>query len=251
MLDIASPRLVGQALYEGIRWARSCIVDWTDWRANVFFEFGVRLACAKVGPIIVIDQAGAPEAQQTGTLMQRSLLGKLFMPTVYLPGEDFQSLHAAFKAHDATLLGAPPPAAGDQLPGDATYWTCEEAFDWAQEGLTAEPHDALRRSVQEPFGNDPQAAGRAPVLFSTNPAFSRELERSVKERWLAAWYYLSQRHPRASWAADGTLRSSLRRLCNEVLQYGLRDSTEPHLLALRETLFDVIDDLDKLDKGPP
>ena len=42
MLELASPRLVGQALYEGIRWARTCVVDWTGWRANVFFELGVR-----------------------------------------------------------------------------------------------------------------------------------------------------------------------------------------------------------------
>ena len=38
ILDIASPRLVGKALYENIRWAKTCVVDWTYWRGNVFFE---------------------------------------------------------------------------------------------------------------------------------------------------------------------------------------------------------------------
>ena len=59
MLDVSSPRLVGQALYEGIRWARTCVVDWTNWRANVFFEFGVRLARSDVGPVNVIEQGAA------------------------------------------------------------------------------------------------------------------------------------------------------------------------------------------------
>lgn len=46
MVDISSPRLVGQALYERIRWSPACVVDWTHWRPNVFFELGVRLACS-------------------------------------------------------------------------------------------------------------------------------------------------------------------------------------------------------------
>ena len=38
MMDLRSPRLVGQALYERIRWSTRCLVDWTYWRANVLFE---------------------------------------------------------------------------------------------------------------------------------------------------------------------------------------------------------------------
>jgi hypothetical protein len=48
MRDLVSPRLVGQALYEHIRWTTTCVVDWTHWRPNVFFELGVRLACSKI-----------------------------------------------------------------------------------------------------------------------------------------------------------------------------------------------------------
>jgi hypothetical protein len=55
MRDIISPRLVGQTLYEHIRWTTTCVVDWTHWRANVFFELGVRLACAKTEPISLLE----------------------------------------------------------------------------------------------------------------------------------------------------------------------------------------------------
>ena len=55
MRDIVSPRLVGQALYEHIRWTTTCVVDWTHWRANVFFELGVRLASSKIEPVCLLE----------------------------------------------------------------------------------------------------------------------------------------------------------------------------------------------------
>ena len=65
MLDITSPRLVSQALYEQIRWAETCIVDWTYWRANVFFELGVRLACSETGPVCLLDEVDPAEPGKT------------------------------------------------------------------------------------------------------------------------------------------------------------------------------------------
>jgi hypothetical protein len=44
ILDLMSPRLVSSTIYEAIRCKDLCLVDWTEWRPNVFFEFGVRLA---------------------------------------------------------------------------------------------------------------------------------------------------------------------------------------------------------------
>jgi Trypsin-like peptidase domain len=44
ILDLLSPRLVSSTIYEAIRRKDLCLVDWTEWRPNVFFEFGVRLA---------------------------------------------------------------------------------------------------------------------------------------------------------------------------------------------------------------
>jgi Trypsin-like peptidase domain len=44
ILDLMSPRLVSLTIYETIRRIVLCIVDWTEWRPNVFFEFGVRLS---------------------------------------------------------------------------------------------------------------------------------------------------------------------------------------------------------------
>src|SRR5262249_9841260 len=88
MIDIVSPRLVGQALYEQIRWAKTCVVDWTYWRPNVFFELGVRLACSDTGPICLLDRTdpadpGRTTLTQAPNLMQKRQLIELFAPRLY------------------------------------------------------------------------------------------------------------------------------------------------------------------------
>lgn len=58
MLDLRSPRLVGQSLYEQIRWSTHCLVDLSGWHPDVCFELGVRLACSDHEPLVIIQ---APE----------------------------------------------------------------------------------------------------------------------------------------------------------------------------------------------
>ena len=247
MLDVASPRLVGQALYEGIRWARTCVVDWTGWRANVFFELGVRTACADVGPVGLIESAAADAAAAPNAQTQLRLLIALLGPAVYRVDPDDDAIDGALIAHDAIVSQRPPAIATTLLPHDATFRTCRDQFEWKQEHITIEPHELLRSSIEAPFGKDPQAGGRSPLLYSANADYSKDLDRSVKERWIAAWYYLSQRHPKARWAQDRGLRAALHKLANDVLQFGLPTPSEAHLVALRDQIFDVIDELAELD----
>jgi hypothetical protein len=77
---------------------------------------------------------------------------------------------------------------------------------------------------------------------------SASLARSIRERWLAAWYYLANRYPREQWAANAALRTELRKLANDVLQNGATKSeTEPHLQQLRKDLLGVLSPLRRLD----
>jgi hypothetical protein len=248
MLDVSSPRLVGQALYEGIRWARTCVVDWTGWRANVFFEFGVRLACADVGPVSVIENNTVAAAAVPDAPTQREQLRALFGPTVYRAAEEDDGVDRALLVHDAILDQRPPALVTSQLPHDATFHICQDRFEWKREHITIEPHELLRFTIEAPFGRDPQQPGRKPILFSVNPEYFKEYDRSVKDRWIAAWCYLCQRYPKTRWEEDPAFRATLRILANEVLQYGLRDPSEDHLRALRDQIYDVIDELDELDK---
>ena len=247
MLDVASPRLVGQALYEGIRWSRTCLVDWTGWRANVFFELGVRLACCEFDPVCIADDSTVA-APGSGTLDQHQLMRALWQPTVYPASQGDKELREAFKLHDAMGGGDAPEMPQAALPRGATYATCCDAFAWSQESITIEPHDVLRRSVQEPFGNDPQADGRSPVLFSSNSGFKAELGRSVRERWIAAWYYLEHRYPKSRWRKDRGHRAAVKRLANQVLLSGpSMDDPDPLMQSLRKHLVAVIDRLEDMD----
>jgi hypothetical protein len=124
MLDVASPRLVGQALYEGIRWAHTCVIDWTGWRANVFFEFGVRLASADIGPVNVIESGVARAAAATGASLQQRRLMALFEPAPYRATPSDAAIEGALRVHDAIVGQRPPALATSQLPHDATHCTC-------------------------------------------------------------------------------------------------------------------------------
>lgn len=227
------------------------MVDWTGWRANVFFELGVRLACADVAPVSLIEQSEADAATAPGALTQRRRLMALLEPTSYRIPQDDQdddAIERALLVHDAIVKQRPPAVAASRLPADATFRTCLDRFEWTREHITTEPHELLRSSIEAPFGKDRQAGGRSPILFSTNPDYSKDLDRSVKERWIAAWYYLSHRYPKTRWAEDGGLRAALRKLGNDVLQFGLPEPNEPHLSALRDEIYDVIDEIDEIDE---
>jgi hypothetical protein len=110
-----------------------------------------------------------------------------------------------------------------------------------------DPQDFLRGSIEAPFGKDVQAAGHSPVLFSANEGYSKDLDRSVKERWLAAWLYVSGRYPKEQWKEDRALRAKVRKLANDVLQFALQKPGEPLLIELRDQLRDVLKELAALD----
>lgn len=61
VLDLQSPNMISTTMYEYIRRTNLCIVDLSDWRPNVFFEFGVRCAIERNrnGTFCLIDSAQA------------------------------------------------------------------------------------------------------------------------------------------------------------------------------------------------
>src|SRR5262249_10247582 len=78
VIDDESPWLNSQRLFGAIRHATYCVVDWTEWRHNVFFELGVRLAVHPKGAICLLDENG-PEPP-AASAESATLLRKLFQP---------------------------------------------------------------------------------------------------------------------------------------------------------------------------
>lgn len=249
MLDISSPRLVGQALYENIRWAPCCIVDWTRWSPNVFFELGVRLACSDIGPVCLIaeeDLAAATEDFQ----VQKGQLLKLFCPISYKVGGSSAPFKAAFGRYNSFLKdGQEDRDFNSTLPHNATHRTVVKAYDWRQEAFARPPHEELRANIEEQQGKDPEKDGFQ-TLFSSNAEFQLEIQRSGRERWIAAWYYFRKRYTPDNLESEEfknnrEIREQLSTLTERVVQE-LRNQPDPSHQRIYKEAVDLIDQLDEL-----
>jgi hypothetical protein len=256
MIDIVSPRLVGQALYEQIRWAKTCVVDWTYWRPNVFFELGVRLACSETGPICLLDRAdpaepGRKTLAQPANLAQNRQLIELFSPNLYQfapaatteeerdsADKDFTRI---FEEHEAIRKKRPTLVPSRVLSHDATYRFLIQEFDWNQERINLRPDQLLRASAEADVGRDEQSSGEPAVLFSSNFDFSVRLRQSVSERWIAAWYYFVHRYEHEI-QTNAERREELKALGEDVLQ-ALPKTNDSFLKQLRDQIVDKIDEL--------
>src|SRR4030095_14440599 len=114
------------------------------------------------------------------------------------------------------------------------------AFDHSQERVTVSPHELLRGSAEVNLGKDPQKIGETPVLFAANPAFSPELWRSVRERWIAAWLYLRHRYSESEMMANSQLQGELKRVGDSLLQWVREDPADPAIKRLRDEVFALV-----------
>jgi hypothetical protein len=242
MLDISSPRLVGQALYEGIRWSRCCIADWTNWRANVFFELGVRYSCSDIGPICLIEEDDCQDANSTFPLQRKRLLA-LLNPIVYKLKGPSAPFKKAFARYSAIISGQEIPLEHMAVAHNAIYETIVDSYYWAQEPITRLPHKEMQINLQARFGKDPQKRGSFPILFSTNPGFAKELGSNLQERWIAAWAYFRTRYSPEDFTSNPELRQELIALGEEVVQT-LSKSSDPNHKRISEGIVDLIDDLE-------
>jgi hypothetical protein len=98
VIDYPSPLLAGERLYELTRHAGSCLIDWTDWSANVFFEMGVRLAVASTPPICLLRYSNVPLDPVARDLCDR------FKPLIYQePGQTGETFRKNFVSRLAEL----------------------------------------------------------------------------------------------------------------------------------------------------
>lgn len=239
MLDIASPRLVGQALYEHIRWSEICVLDCTLWRANVFFELGVRLTCCDIDPICLIEESSDGIAG-VNDLKQKPALLRLLGVSRYTLGNHLKSIDAAFRSAKHGSSDIPAVTPSYQLSAGAIYKVATDAFDWKQEYITLLPHTLLRRSAESELGKDPWKGGTSPILFGTNPAFSQNLRKSAQERWIAAWYYVKYRQSSDELLKNDAVREELAAFCESALQWIPRNSGDETLEAIRKDIDDYL-----------
>jgi hypothetical protein len=192
IIDENSPRLVGQRLYEAIRRTDFCVVDFSHWRPNVFYELGVRLAVNRLGPICIIN-----EDEKSGLSGTRESLLKLFRPFEYkFPGSTtpFTKAIEAFRQMQDSGPGEYRPNEA-ALAHDQTYRVVSQNFNLDQERFGDAVNDALTSSVDVAVGaGDDQQNIDSTLLFGReNATLARKIRDSALERLCAAWYYLDGR----------------------------------------------------------
>lgn len=236
MLDLRSPRLVGQALYEQVRWSSWCLVDWTEWRPNVFFELGVRLACSERDPMCIIQDSEAQggsawdDAERTW-LRQHGLLLQLLDPVAYDRDDLGEALESALDSWPSPPLpGRTPPASA--LPPAATFKVAQASFKWQRDTMLIPPHLQQRHAAELILGADPERKPERLVLFASNEEFDAALNAAVREKWIAAWLYLRYL---------STVEDNLELVTvANVVNYMLSSSDAPQHVRLKEEIRDFL-----------
>jgi hypothetical protein len=218
MRDIDSPRLVGPSLYEHLRWSKGCVVDWTGWRPNVFFELGVRLACSEFDPFSLIEDGQMLRARDEESLRQYVQIIDLLLPNAYqLDDIKGNRLDKGLERHIQILERRYSPRRSELAPS-ATYKRIMDSYDWRQEQVTRMPHEELRALVEVQMGKDSQSDGSHPALFSDNKEYLRALRLGSEERSIAAWLYLRNRYTDAEIGANPEIQKDIRELGEKVRQ---------------------------------
>jgi hypothetical protein len=232
MTDLRSPRLVGQTIYEDIRWIRHCLVDWTGWRPNIFFELGVRLACSPHDPFC-LTQPGDDTVPA-----QRALLTALFAPIRYDAANPRPALREPLESWRAVRGGERWSMPGATLPAGTVFDVAERAYVWDHDDTTLRPDQINRRTVERIAGRDRERNPGAHVLFGRNVA--DRLDDTVRENWIASWLYLSDRVLDPDAAPTAEMREELNTVARLARQ-ALEPSREPRHRRLHAEISAFLD----------
>lgn len=255
-LDSRSPQLVSQRLYAAIRRIQLCIVDWTGWRPNVFFENGVRLAVNPVDPVVILCTEEPP-----GWNSDASSWPVESDPSAQPLKDFFQPLKFTFATHkdigEHLIMRRPPSSAvarGCLSPG-RTYQVVSESIRRDLEP-GGEPLDAaLLREAQRIAGPGVPEEGGFPLLYS-NVLADQAREHAV-EILLATWHYLDRRDARNGAGVIEQVRAGVLpasdphveplRSVGQELSARLRNTRGRDYAAVRKEILRALDALDAAD----
>ena len=199
LLDLDTPRLVAQTLFESIRRTDMCLIDWSGLRPNVMFEAGVRLATNRLGAVHIIEEreGSGPVLPADPPSHAQAMMG-FFEPLRYTceagADEPFERMIDRFEASleqdRAGLTGFVYRAVGTTLDGDTS-------------AQPAPIEDELVHGANLLFSDDQESTGISPILFhDVGKQLVERSRRAAQERRLAAWLYMNWRYGGAEIAAD-------------------------------------------------
>jgi hypothetical protein len=232
LLDLETPRLVVQTLYELIRRVDMCVVDWTDLRPNVMFELGVRLAVNRLGAIHIVAAAengrddNKDNESPNADLIHVRDMSRLFRIIEYScenpVGTPFQEMVQWF---DQGLR------AGNTRE-DVERYRKERQMDFLiYEAIGAavgsEPQAIWLPLVQELTerarllsSEEEESTGTSSILYQdVSPALRARAEEAAIDRRIAAWLYIDAHYTDDEIADDAQLLREFRALGAQILRW--------------------------------
>lgn len=196
LLEPYKSRLVMQTLYEAIRFTQMCVVDWTDFRPNVMYELGVRVAVHRLGAVSVASKGSL----QMTTLRHVADMAARFEPIAYDPSgvatEPFGQMVSRFieaqqsAVPERDIYSFVGRSIGDTLDAD-NHSVVDELLDSAYQ----------LSSVSD-------MAGETNILFQEpNKRLAGLHEQAAMERQIAAWLYIDRRYEPETILGAPTLRT--------------------------------------------
>ena len=170
--EYLSPMLVGERLYDLARFADRCLVDWTKWRADVFFELGVRLAVNPVLPISVVDADGRKTGNASAALVQT------FSPIPYDLSGDTSEFGSAFLRVEEQI--SDPRHVLNKV--NQVYAAAERNAAVDQELGSVPLEQELVAQVKSIIGPDLGRAGRLALLYHGNSALEQQVWQNSVDR---------------------------------------------------------------------
>ena len=170
-IDSQSPELVEQRLYAAIRRTQLCILDWTAWRPNVFFEAGVRLAVNKRDPIFIRCTERPPGWDDKESTWPQDddpsaqTLKEFFGPTEFT-FENFEALHQNIDEFDEDN---PVWRVGAKIRPGHTYEVIAEAINRHNEPGGRSVSDLLMFEANAMAGPAVPGRGRSSSSIQRSP----------------------------------------------------------------------------------
>jgi hypothetical protein len=219
LLDLKTPRLVVQTLFESIRLTDMCVVDWTEMRTNVIFEAGVRMATNPLGAIHVIEHKSHQNLRKLGHDRRQILeILNLFKPLDYpLGGTDIDPFDAMLQRFMESI------DASQRGEANLIYSTVGTALDRRSQPAALPLVNELIRSANLLDPDDQESIGISPVLYhQINPELATEAREAAAERRLAAWLFLSRRYSAVEIANETLLLDQFSLLSTQVRRWARR-----------------------------
>jgi hypothetical protein len=230
VIDYGTTQLTQQGIYEQIRRAAACVVDWSEFSASVFLELGTRLAVSEWGAIQIIDDRYLPgrERAPKPALEQVELMRRRLHPMPYTYRDETAG---ALEQVAEVLLQRNPSL--DHEPDYNRIHRSLLAVVGAVQPAQPTVIEELERGADSLHHPDQGRVGAPQILFHGSRLAKLDCERAALERRIAAWLYLEHRVRRARLKEDAALLRSYRDLGRSAIDalYDLGDEASLDLAS--------------------